>query len=148
MINFDFRMFFDRPEIIRAVKRAKKRGLSKAAALYNKIVRNSIRRSKKVSAPGRPPHAHGNELKMIYYAYDRPAESFVSGPVQLGSSKVPGVLERGGSSTTKRWATVGGKKQKSKRVIVKIRKRPFAAPALEKAAPKMPEQFRNSLVKS
>lgn len=148
MINFDFKMFFDRPQVIRALKRAKKTGLRKAAGLYNKVVRRSIRRSKKPSAPGKPPHAHGNELKMIYFAYDPPAESFVSGPVQLGLSKVPGILERGGQSTAKRWTTVKGVKSKSKKTRIMIRKRPFAAPALKATAPQMPEQFRNSLVKS
>ena len=99
--------FFDRPKVISALKRAKRRALSKAGAFVRKRARSSMRRRKRASAPGSPPSAHagsGPSIKTILFAFQPESESTVVGPVQLHqvnytvesvASTVPGLHERG-----------------------------------------------------
>lgn len=100
--------FFDRPKVISALKRAKRRALSKAGAFVRKRARSSLRRRKRASAPGSPPSAHASSshpsLKTILFAFQPASESTIVGPVQLNqvnftvesvTSTVPGLHERG-----------------------------------------------------
>ena len=99
--------FFDRPKVIKALGRAKRKALSKAGAFVRKRARSSLRRRKKPSAPGSPPSVHSKDnisLKTILFAFDPQAETTVVGPVALNqvnftlasvTTTVPGLHERG-----------------------------------------------------
>jgi len=99
--------FFDRPLVIKALARAKRKVLSKAGAFVRKRARSSIRRRKKPSAPGSPPSAHSKDsasLKTILFAFQPQSESTIVGPVALNqvnftvesvTTTVPGLHERG-----------------------------------------------------
>jgi hypothetical protein len=99
--------FFDRPKVIKSLKAAKRKVLSKAGAFVRKRARSSMRRRKSASAPGSPPSAHSpntHSLKTILFAYQPQSESTIVGPVQLNqvnftiesvTSTVAGLHERG-----------------------------------------------------
>lgn len=99
--------FFDRPKVIKALGRAKRKALSKAGAFVRKRARSSLRRRKKPSAPGSPPSAHSKDnasLKTILFAFQTQGETAIVGPVALNqvnftiesvTSTVPGLHERG-----------------------------------------------------
>ena len=101
--------FFDRKTVQQAVWRAKKTTLPKNAAMVRLATQRVIRKRKKASMPGEPPHGHGMQRlrRGIYYAWDPAKESAIIGPVLLnniywnGSGRpekgtVPNVLEFGG----------------------------------------------------
>ena len=113
--------FFDRPKVIKSLKAAKRKVLSKAGAFVRKRARGSMRRRKGVSPPGFPPSAHsqGNSLKTILFAYQPQSESTIVGPVQLNqvnftvesvTSTVPGLHERGETAIIReyRYAPING----------------------------------------
>lgn len=98
--------FFDRPRVIAALKKAKRKALSKAGAFVRRRARSSMRRRKSASPAGSPPSAHsnGNSLKTILFAFQPQSESTIVGPVQFNqvnftiesvTSTVPGLHERG-----------------------------------------------------
>jgi hypothetical protein len=137
-------MFFDRPNVKRAVDAARRRVLSKAGAFIRQTARTSIRKRKGTSAAGSPPYSHVGLLrKFILFGYDRQSESVVVGPVGFRASTAPRVLERGGTTTVAR-------RRRGKRTDrrVRIAARPYMYPALEKERPKLPELWRNSVTGS
>jgi hypothetical protein len=134
--------FFDRPKVIKALKRAKRKALSKAGAFVRKRARSSLRRRKRASAPGSPPSAHASSsqpsLKTILFAFQAASESTIVGPVQLNqvnftvesvTSTVPGLHERGetaiireyryapieGDSASVNWRRVDGRRRYDER---------------------------------
>lgn len=134
-------MFFDRAKVVRAVDRAKRQSLSKAGAFIRRSAKSSIRKRKRISAPGSPPSSHEGSLRrLIYFGYDRQTDSVVVGPVGYKNSRVPSVLETGGSTVVIR--RVGGRLVRTK---VKIAARPYMRPAYEKNKDLLPAQFRNSV---
>ena len=148
MIQMNFktaqRMFFDRSKVKRAVDRTSRRVLSKFGAFVRRSARSSIRKRKKISAPGQPPSSHSGLLKrFIFFGYD-PAPgpgsgSVVIGPVRLtrkGRGQAPALLEHGGTTTLRR---------RGKRVQANFRQRPFMGPAFEKEKPKLPAMWRDSI---
>ena len=95
------RVFFDRPEVIRAVGRANASALSRAGAFTRRKAKSSIRYRKKPSSAGKPPSAHGKWSplrELIFFGYDPRTKSVVIGPEIFGTAGgiVPGTLERGG----------------------------------------------------
>lgn len=151
--------FFDRPAVIKAVDRAKKRELSRAGAYVRSTARRSIkparrkpkarpkRRRRKpavvrTSQPGQPPKMHtrtGRNLRLILFAWEPTRQSVVIGPVLFKSRdgvRIPEVLEKGGRS----YAVKRGKKYRTR-----VAARPYMSPALAANAPKFPDLFRNSV---
>ena len=146
--------------IVRAVQKAKPSVAMRQGFLVRKIARNSLRRSKKPSMPGNPPHVHAGKdqknLKDIHFAAD--GDEVVIGPMKFNqvffkgdrkpvSGTVPGTLERGGEIGIlevfkyKRWqrADLRSKRRLAELPLrlrmAKIAARPFMAPALKKSIP-------------
>jgi hypothetical protein len=113
--------FFDRPKVLAALDRAKRKQLSKAGAFIRRRARSSMRRRKGVSAAGSPPSAHSPDpsLKTIFFAYDSRRDTVVVGPVKLNQKisavkpdlTVPSLMERGGTATIRefRWVADGSR---------------------------------------
>jgi hypothetical protein len=134
-------LFFDKPIVLRAVDKAKRAVLSKAGAYITTTAKHSIRSRKTPAPPGQPPHSHKGTLRrLIFFAYDRSRDSVVVGPVGLGSSNVPHILEFGGKTQIKR-----RRHGKVVRVRAKISPHPFMGPALEKERPQFPKRWAGSV---
>jgi hypothetical protein len=141
MIGFEItKMFFDKKAVRDKVDRGTRRVLSRFGAFVRRGARSSIRKRKKVSAPGAPPSSHiGLLKKFIYFGYEPSNRSVVIGPVRLsqnGRGEAPELLEHGGTTTLQR---------RGKRVRANIRKRPFMGPAFAKEQPKLPAMWRDSI---
>lgn len=135
--------FLDREKIASQMSRENRKKLMRFGGFTRLTARRSLRRRKKISSAGQPPHTHTKgkqNLKFILFAYDRASESVITGPVKFNSSDktqsdktIPELLEKGGSATVIR----RGKKRKAT-----YKPRPFMAPAFEKAQQELPEIWR------
>lgn len=148
-------MFFDRAKVIRAVGRAKARTLSRAGAFVRTTAKRSIRnapfvtrkrrgqerrdRRRKSSKPGNPPFSQlGTLRRLIFFAYERHRDTVVIGPARGGgASGAPSNLEYGGRTRIKR--------RGSRPRAVKIARRPYMGPALEKEQRQFAERMRDSV---
>jgi len=128
-------MFFDRASVIRAIDRTARRVLSKFGAYVRQRAKTSIRKRKKISLPGHPPHSHTGLLRrFIFFGYDASRRSVVVGPVAFrrGTSTVPQILEYGGIV-----------RRDGRRM--RYRARPYMRPALQKEMPKLSSLWRDSI---
>lgn len=135
------KLFFDSTQVMSAVDRATRRVLSRFGAYVRRSARSSIRKRKRVSAPGKPPSSHTGLLRQfILFSYDARAQSVVVGPAQLNSKRgnTLDVLEHGG--VVQGW-------RRGQPHLVRIAARPFMAPAFEKEQPKLPAMWRDSVKK-
>lgn len=134
--------FFDRMKVKKALAKLERRNLSRAGAFVRTSARRSIRRRKKPSLPGRPPHAHSRDkfatIKNILFAYNATRHDVIIGPVRIPSQpvEVPRILEYGGIRPVRS----GGRIRR-----VKQAPRPFMGPALRKEAPRFPGLWAGSL---
>lgn len=135
------RGFFDQEKVLRAVDRATARVLSRFGAFVRTRARSSIRKRKRVSAPGRPPSSHTGLLKrFILFGYDAVRRSVVIGPTLLhkrspyGATSVPELIECGGT-------VPAGPRGRS----ADYAPRPFMGPAYREELEKMPPLWRNSV---
>lgn len=134
-------MFFDRPRVVAAVDRAKRKTLSRGGAFIRQSARSSIRKRKGSAPPGKPPHSHEGSLRrLILFGYDRSTDSVVVGPVGFRKSTAPNVLEFGGRTVITR--RVRGQLVRRR---VKIAERPYMGPALAKEKDKLPKTWANSV---
>lgn len=131
--------FFDRTKVQRAVDVAERKMLSRFGAFVRQRARHSIRKRRKVSKPGKPPHSHVGLLRTgILFAYDERRRTVVIGPVLLKpGSQAPALLEYGG------YGRLANKNRPGKGAY--WRARPYMRPAFEKELSRMPGLFRNSL---
>lgn len=166
------KMFFDARGMKRGVNKAKFKFLSKAGAFVMTRARQSMRSSKKTSAPGEPPRAHGRKLlkRNVFFALDRAAEMTLVGPIFLNQvdrdkdgqpmrGTVPSVLEYGGvikilevfkfgkwqradQRSTRRLAGLPTRLR-----TVRIAARPFMGPALAKESPNFPAMLAGTFKK-
>lgn len=119
----------DKAKVKRAASTATITNLSHAGALIRKIARNSIRRGKKESPPGTPPHTRKGQLKRaILFAVERSRGAVVIGP----SAEIVG--EAGKAHE------FGGRFRKEV-----FPRRPFMGPALAKAREKLPRLWASSV---
>jgi phage gpG-like protein len=142
MLTFKIKdMFFDRQVVIRAVDKAKRRTLSRAGAFIRQSARTSIRPRKGTSRAGNPPYSHEGSLRrFILFGYDPQTESVVVGPVGFRNSVAPHVLEFGGVTNAPRsW------KRKGNSARIRIKRRPFMGPALERERDKLPWLWESSV---
>lgn len=115
--------FFDRKSVLSRVDKAKARLLSRFGAYVRQRARSSIRKRRKISAPGQPPSSHEGSLrKFLYFAYEPGRDSVVIGPALLRSAdgRAPALLEYGGATTVRGSGT--GRR-------LRYRPRPFMRPA-------------------
>lgn len=170
------KQFFDRQKVADAAERATDRALAKAGAYIRLRARRSIRRRKRTSAAGSPPsqHATGSTgfdagLKFILFGKAGPGRVIV-GPVGHGGgrSRVPAILERGGSVTIHEkqispdlaeqlglsapWLVYGPRNppakawQQTRTRTVAIAARPFMGPAFARViTEELPKELRGML---
>lgn len=139
-------MFFDRPQVQKAVSHANRRALSRAGAFVRTRARTSMRKRRGTSRPGQPPYAHEGSLRrMILFGYEPSRETVVVGPVGFRSSDAPNVLEFGGRTTVVRRRRSSRMGQRVIKTRVRIAARPYMAPALDKERPNLPPLWRNSV---
>jgi hypothetical protein len=149
-------LFFDRAKVLAAVDDATRRQLIKAGSFVRRSARQSMRKRKKASEPGQPPRVDSGELKkFLFFAYEPAKKTVVVGPVQLGKSIAPSVLEFGGSyqnsqgklipETPLRLTKNGKVALRRIKGQVKIEPRPFMGPALDKNRDKIPQFFAGSI---
>lgn len=151
--------FFDRPKVMAAVDKARRRALSRSGAYIRTAARSSIRPRKSYSQPGQPPHSHEGSLRnLILFGYDAASDSVVVGPVGFRRSTVPNLLEFGGKvrNTRRRVIRVGqpGRNEKGQFVLgktieagqtLKYEPRPFMNPAMVKSKDQLPKAWKNSI---
>lgn len=134
-------LFFDRPKVQRAVDKARRQVLSRAGAFIRQTAKHSMRRRKGSTPPGKPPHVHEGSLRrLIFFGYDESTDTVVVGPVGSRRSNAPHVLEFGGATTVEQRRR--GKRERRK---VRVAKRPYMGPALEKERSKLPKLWANSV---
>lgn len=122
-------------QLFERVERGRQRSLMRAGALVRTIARRSIRRRRRPSNPGQPPSSHSGELRMILFGYDDATGGVVVGPRRLG-----GLTTRGGEVPSLH--EFGGVVTRNGRLL-RYARRPYMAPAMERAAESMPELFRD-----
>jgi len=116
-------MFFDRTKVKNQIDKTTRKALSKFGSFVRQTSRQSIRRGRGTSKPGKPPFSHTGLLKkFIYFGFDPHRTSVVIGPVVISgkSGKALEALESGGT------ITLPDGRQK------KIEPRPFMGPAFSK----------------
>lgn len=164
--SFAFRIipkefFFDRARVLASESRATLRFLGRAGAFVRQTAQRSMRKARRArlseltpeqrqsyrirqaiarrsgaprpllpfvgSKPGEPPRVRQGDLKRhIYYAYEGDKRSVLIGPLGFRRSNVPALLEYGGQA------------ERSDGTKYTMAKRPYMAPALEAARPRMP----------
>lgn len=173
MLTIKALTFFDRNIVKKNWKAINESPAKKAGLLVRKIAVRSIRKDKpftkggkkrkKFGSPskaGKPPksRAPGHPLRRIFSVPDPLGAKTTVGVLGFGGAgePTPGVHELGLQAT--RWVLVPEDRQRRsirgrfrrkrkvfKRMVVQYPKRPFMAPALEKAEPKLPEMWKGSL---
>jgi len=134
-------LFFDRPQVKRAVDRATARALSRSGGMIRITARRSIRRRKRASAPGQPPSSPTGILReSIFYAFDPRKRSVAIGPVRLGRR-----AGDGGSAGTVPALLEGGGRVRRKRRTHRYQARPFMGPAFRNVKNRLPRQWANSV---
>ena len=137
MIAIDFaatKLFVDRAAVKRRTSRAHRRFLARAGGYARKTARRSMRpagKKGKRSQPGEPPRSREGSLRrFLYFQFEPGANSVIVGPAGFSGSRVPDILERGGTLafTDKRT-----KQKRTKRIAA----RPYMAPALAATAPQL-----------
>jgi len=155
--------FFDRERVVRAMDAATRKALSKGGAFVMRGARKSIKEGKvrargraregktpkvvqRVSTPGSPPYSRTGLLRdrILFAAVPGSSSpSVLVGPERINkSTRAPETLEFGGTTVVERRSRNGNAERKT----VRIDARPYMAPALEREASKLPEQFRNAVV--
>ena len=134
--------FFDTKKVTRSVDRMRIRSLAQAGGFVRTTAKQSIRKRKKTSVPGKPPSSHSGELKQIFFGYDKRSDSTLVGPLKFKRGNAPEVLEHGGTTSIYRRNKATGKLEQTK---VRIKARPYMSAAAIKAAPRFPGVFKNGL---
>lgn len=98
--------FLDRKKVVDLIGKKAASFLARQGGLIRTIARRSIRRRKGASKPGKPPYSHVGLLRdMIFFSFGPDKKSVVVGPAKLERTNspvpAPGLLEHGGSVTTK-----------------------------------------------
>lgn len=139
----------------KAVKDANFTSLGRAGAFTRQVMRRSIRRRKKggkPSAPGKPPKTTGPLKNAILWEMSQQKDDVAIGPTFGAFGTVGELHERGGTDNAPVVKKVRGARGRftGERKITgfvtrRYPKRPFAVPALEKARPRLPKLWANSV---
>ena len=136
--------FFDRPIVMRQVRKERRARLAKFGGFTMVTARRSIRKRQSYSMPGSQPHSHVGWLrKFILFAYDAGRDSEVIGATLLPRKRtgpdnrgllgetIPQLLEYGGHA--QRRARVVSRSEPrvfpTKRRVVTYEARPYMHPA-------------------
>lgn len=134
-------LFFDRAAVIDAVGRATASSLSKVGAYIQRRARSSMRKRKRIAAPGLPPSRHeGSLARFLFFSWDPGSRSVVVGPEKLNNDDdVPHLQEFGG--------TIQRKDKRGTTHSLEYHPHPYMGPALEaeEKAGTIPQAFNGSL---
>lgn len=134
-------MFFDRQPVMDATEKAERQRLSKFGAFVRTTAKQSIKTDDDPSAPGQPPHSHTGLLKkFIFFGFDPVWRSVVIGPIRLNKAGALHELEEGGEAII----TTGPRRRRTARKV-RIRARPFMAPAFATELKKMDPLWRDAI---
>jgi len=137
-------LFFDDEAVTRRVDAAARRVLSKFGAYVRTAARHSIRKRRKVSAPGKPPSSHVGDLRrLIFFAYEPRTKNVVIGPAAFGAGVAPALLEQEHVAGTTRLVAKRDRRGRLRRM--RYRARPFMGPAFEHESPKLPAMWAGSV---
>lgn len=112
MIKLDFKRFFVDRQFTKAIDRARKNAVMAVGRVLRIDARDSMKRGSDTTPPSRPgqPPVYRRKTKktpfggllrkLLFFGYDASTESVVVGPVKLGNSNAPALLEFGGTSQT------------------------------------------------
>lgn len=160
MIHARAKIQFFSDDVLRAVGAGVARAMNHFGGYVRKVVSNSIRRRKAISAEGQPPSSHIDLLKdNIFYAYDPRAKSVVIGPTLINTPSgrehgytVPETLEFGGLVTINEvelfdamWISDSPKNRVEwpnrprRRRTATIAARPYMGPGFDLGLTKLPE---------
>lgn len=96
--------FFDSEKVLKEVKYAERRALSKAGAYVRRAARDRLRKRKSSAGPGESPNVHvsGMGLRQIFFFYDWNEGTVIIGPIGYGTQPhsnvtVPELMEKGGT---------------------------------------------------
>jgi hypothetical protein len=139
----------EQKRLFAAVERGKRRGLMRGGGLVRQIARRSIRsggKKNRASEPGEPVRWHTKPgiRDQIYFAYDDRGGTVPVGPLHFAGSDVPEKLEHGGTIEIRRVRYRNGQRVIEVRKV-KVEPRPTMGLALETAAPKLAEQFKDQI---
>jgi hypothetical protein len=130
--------------VIKAADRQTQQVYSKWGAFARRNAKGLIRKFKKPSKPGNPPHSHTGLLKrFIFFAWDPSRRSEIVGPAKLNGTlgDAPQALEHGGQSTVR----TGSRRRGWKMEKVTIAARPYIEPAALKANAELPSLWPKSV---
>lgn len=147
MVGFSLKLknfkdaFFDRQAVVSAIDKVSIRVLSRFGAFVRRSAKGRIRRRKKPSLPGQSPSSHSGLLRdNIYFAMDLGNRSVVIGPAKLGGgTDAPHVLEYGGDTV------ISGGRSRGKRIHIEAR--PYMQPAFEENLSKLPDIWREAVIR-
>ncbi|MGE3803916.1 MAG: hypothetical protein AB7K24_04485 [Gemmataceae bacterium] len=129
MIGFNVRTQIDSRKVLAKARRANIENLGHAGAAIRLAARRSIRRAKRASAPGRPPHTRKGRLKQaILYAVEKHEQRVVIGPSVDIVGTAGQAHEFGGHYRNEDYP-----------------RRPFMGPALVALRPRLPEFWADSI---
>lgn len=149
--------FFDREAVLNFMDKKTASALARGGGFIRRVAQNSMRARKGPSAAGSPPSRHlprGDGLTNIQYSFDPVTKLVVIGPVIRGSMTLPGGLtipqlhEFGADNVQMRPQRRRRGLRESTPVAAAVSTypaRPFMEPALEKAAPKIPELWASAV---
>lgn len=156
VVQIKVRTNFRREAVKRAVDKANFNSLGRAGAFVRQVMRRSIRKRKrggKPSAPGAPPKTAAPDFAFrnaILFELSPQKDDVAIGPTFGGFGKVGKIHEEGGTVIAKQRTFEENAQGEVTRVTTKkVRKkyprRPFAVPALDKARPRLPRLWANSV---
>ncbi len=162
---FAKKSYFDRDAVIKAIGKARQGVMARQGGLIRTIMMRSMKKRKGHAPPGEPPSKRDGRLAKIEFAFDPRTLSVVIGPVKLGKSIAPEVLDKGGMVRIRGYFSrrTGGfvplylANKFARRYVVanglvvvkmcRIEARPFSQPALEKALPKLAKEWKGAVKK-
>jgi len=128
-VRLKVRTRMDPRKLRHQTQRANIQSLGHAAAAIRLVARRSIKRRKRKSPEGQPPHTRRGQLKRaILYSVDKEKGQAVIGPDESIVGTAGAAHEHGGPYKGERY-----------------RKRPFMGPALEQIKPRLPKLWRGSV---
>lgn len=174
MIRFEVNQaksfFFDTERVMRATTKAERTVLSRFGAFVRRAAKSSIRKRKRISAPGEPPSSHTGVLRQfIFFAYEPERKNVVIGPALTNQlffdrnalpikGTVPSVLEEGGTvrilevqridggwrrADLRSRRRLAGRPTRLRRVDIEAR--PYMGPAYESTKQDLPEMWQNAI---
>jgi len=126
---FKVRSCFDSRKVINAAQRSNFKNLAHASAAIRLTARRSIRRARKQSFAGSPPHTRKGQLKRaILYAVEKQKATSVTGPAYEMAGTSGSAHEFGGRYKKQRYP-----------------RRAFMGPALQENLPRLPKMWAGSV---